>query len=156
MRQGARAAVVGLIVCALPATGTSLGLARTLPPPQRVPSVAFAVTHERPVAGQTFTGLAIILDDPNTTTINRVLCDAQVGAKMKILRARLQAMFTDASGSAPVGEILCTWRIPAHSVGQRLRLRDNGDGPRAIVYVNDGQSRLLSPELSWRVRRSSR
>jgi hypothetical protein len=153
VRQGARAAVVGVIVCALFATGTPLGPARTLPPPL-APRAAFAVTHERPVAGRTFTGLAIILDDPNATTINRVLCDAQVGAKMKILRARLQVMFTAASGLAR--EVLCTWRLPARSVGQRLRLRDVGDGPRATVYFNDGQSRLLSPELSWIVRRSSR
>lgn len=146
-RRPPRAAAA--LIVFIGASTVGLATARSLPPPPL--TLRFAVVHDRPVSGQVFSGLGIIVLDPTSTTIDRVLCDAQIGSK--ILHGRQRVLFADVRRSAPVAEIVCSWRIPEHSVGQRLRLKDNGHGPRATVYVNHGASVLSSPVFSWTMRR---
>jgi hypothetical protein len=130
-----------------------LATARAGRPPPLV--VRFAVPHDRPVAGTTFAGLAVILVDPSTSRINRTLCDAEVGTT--ILHAHRQTFF-EAGRPTRVIEVVCSWRLPRQAAGHRLRLTDNGDGPRASVRVDSaafsgGMVDFASPAFSWIVRR---
>ena len=128
-------------------TATNLATATAGPPAPLL--VRFVVTHERPIAGKTFAGLAIIVIDPTSTRLDRVLCDAQVANNR--LRARRQVFF--AAPSSRVAAIVCSWQVPAAGGGKRLRLWDNGDGPRATTYLSRNQTVVSSPEFSWLVRR---
>jgi hypothetical protein len=142
-RQGARAALA--LFVAAGTTVTYLATAGAGPPPPLL--VRFAVTHERPIAGKTFAGLAIIVTDPTSTKIDRVLCDAQVANNR--LPARREVFFT--APSARIAGVMCTWRVPAAAGGKRLRLWDNGEGPRATVHLSPNRAVVSSPEFSWLV-----
>jgi hypothetical protein len=137
---------VAILTAAWVANGAYLTKARALPP--QILPIDFVVAHDRPVSGRTFTGIGITVKEPGSTVVDRVLCDALIGKR--VLRAHRRVFY---SGKR-VAEIMCSWDIPAHSAGLRLRLRDTGEGARATVYLDRGQTVISSPVVSWIVRRS--
>lgn len=99
----------------------------------------FAVSHQRPVAGQMFTGLTItdtLLSDPITV----VSCDASIGRKHL---PALQHAFYIESGK---DSVVCSWRIPAGTAGKRLWVGQAKASTKG--GFNDAQSQVLA----WRIR----
>lgn len=108
-------------------------------------------TRARPVAGKTFAGLAIESDYP--PVIERLDCGAEIGGER--LRARERFFFPSATGG---DKVVCIWRIPAHTAGERLRLlKHNPQGDALVVhFLPSGEETVgIFPRLNWRVRRGS-
>jgi hypothetical protein len=104
------------------------------------------VTHEEPVAGRLFSGLAFT---PVGARITQVVCDARVGRKQ--LRGREQRFYS--SGVPGPAAVTCGWRIPPRAGGKLLRL--SSDEGRAWVFLKQfaGQSTMIgTPVISWHIK----
>jgi len=104
--------------------------AGAVPPP---PVAHIAVTHLRPVAGHTFTGVTIT---PLSTIVN-VTCPARVDGKE--IRARKQRFYEPGVGLVA---ITCSWRVPASARGTLS----------TQVAVESTALVLTSPVLRWRIK----
>jgi hypothetical protein len=89
----------------------------------------FDINRKRPVAGKTFSGLTITLLGPGT--INWVNCDAKIADTR--LRARQQSFF---AGSHERKRVICRWRIPPQTGGERLRLWNYGHHPTFLAHIS--------------------
>jgi hypothetical protein len=122
-----------LIVLMLVVVGGTSAAATT--PPALL--AEFGVTHARPVAGQSFTGLTVT--PLNGARISSLSCDAHLGRKT--LHGHVLRYY----GSEDVTALTCSWRIPAGSGGKWLRLE------HATIVTSLGQSRSSSP-VRWHVK----
>lgn len=106
------------------------------PPP---PPLAYvAVTRAQPVAGQSFTGVTVT--PRGTSSITSVNCDATIHGSN--LHGRVQRFYAEGVGGPAA--VACGWRIPA-----------NAPGPlRVQVAVVTSNGTLISPTLSWRIKRT--
>jgi len=91
--------------------------------------VEFHINSQHPVAGKTFSGLTIKL--LGAGTINWVNCDARLADKR--LRARKRSFF---DGSHQRKTVICRWRIPPHTGGERLRLWNYGHEPTFLAHIS--------------------
>jgi hypothetical protein len=133
------------------------------PPP---PQMFFVAAHHSPVAGQMFTGVTVIDEDPQISPLVRVSCGGVLGhhallGRQHVFsatpppgRAGALARFEKA---AKVEEVTCSWQIPAGTAGERLRLGSGRrDGARVATYTAGTRTTpaetISSPEYSWTVR----
>jgi hypothetical protein len=98
--------------------------------------IFFLAAHHQPIAGQTFTGVTVIDENPRVDPLVGVSCGGVLGHQP--LPGR-QHVFSTAPPPGKAGalarfekvteveEVTCTWQIPAGSAGERLRL---GTGSR--------------------------
>ena len=122
----------GLLLAAVIAAGVLAATAAAGPPPPLLAHIA--VTHARPVAGHTFTGVTIT---PVGTTIENVTCPARI--RHANLPARKQRFY---DGDFGLIAIACSWHVPASARGKL--------STRVTVVTDNGT--LASPNLTWRVR----
>ena len=101
--------------------------------------VWFATTGALPVAGQSFTGLAMIPE--NGTYIKTAKCPALVGR----VRVPGRVLRYKVAGAKPFA-LTCTWKIPAGAQGKLLWLSHE------VAITIDGYTQDHGPNLSWRVR----
>jgi hypothetical protein len=73
------------------------------------------ISHRHPVAGKTFKGFTMKLETAGIAgTVISVKCDARIaGQPLRTLRP---------ISRAPVKAVICRWRIPPYTAGERLRL----------------------------------
>ena len=93
-----------------------------------------AVTHARPFAGRTFTGVTVT---PVGTTIENVICPALI--RHETLHARKQRFYERDFGLIA---ITCSWDVPASSRGKL--------STQVTVVTGDGT--ITAPTVTWRIR----
>lgn len=118
------------VIAALILTAASAGSPRTS-------AVSFAVAHDSPVAGRSFSGLIMTNLD---TRVTQVRCVGKIGGKP--VRGRLHRFYSSVVGS-PVA-VSCNWQIPAGTGGKRL-------DARAYAFIAHGPTFGASP-VSWRIK----
>jgi hypothetical protein len=100
-----------------------------------------AVTHLRPVAGHTFTGVTVVpvtqAGQPRTT-IQNVTCPAQIQGVN--LRARKQRFYEHGVGLVA---ITCSWHVPTSARGTFS----------TQVAVDTSSINLSNFKMSWRIKR---
>lgn len=105
------------------------------PPPTAL--AHFAMTHTRPVAGRTFTGVTVT---PAAESIWYVTCDATL--RGTTLHGRVRMFYADDVPGGPAA-VTCSWRIPAKARGLLQAT--------VIDWTKTGQQG--GGGLSWRIRR---
>ena len=112
------------------------------PPPFQID---FVPSRHAPSAGQTFTGVTVIDENPQLSPLVRVSCGGRLGNHAL---AGSQHVFTTAPPPGRAGElaraekvtqvkeVTCSWQIPADAAGERLRLGSGyRDGARVATYT---------------------
>ena len=130
------------------------------PPPSQIDFVA---SQQAPIAGQTFTGVTVIDENPQISPLLRVSCGGLLGNHAL---PGSQHVFTTAPPSGRAGafaraekvtkveEVTCSWHIPVNTVGERLRL-GTGHADSARVAARTARTSRMpaatisSPEYSW-------
>ena len=102
-------------------------------------------SEQKLVAGKTFEGLRFRYRGP--ATISWVKCDAEIAGKR--LHARQRSLF---AGPHQRTEVTCSWRIPAHTGGKRLRLWTNDGRARGWV-IHIWHHLAETGNASWKVKR---
>lgn len=150
MRRTVRAGIALIVFAAAVAAGLlPFGTKASADAPPQIP-VDFTTSHGRPVAGRSFSGLAItnVSGLQGKAVRTSVYCDAEVGGKR--LHARKTTFGTVRPGL--VQTTVCSWNIPAAAAGKKLDFWHNlgsGGDHRAVVWVGTGT--IGNPEISWRV-----
>lgn len=135
---------------------------RAPPPPQ----IDFVPSRHAPSAGQTFTGVTVIDENPQISPLVRVSCGGLLGNHAL---PGSQHVFTTAPPPGRAGalaraekvteveEVTCSWQIPAHAAGRRFRLGSgHGDSARVATYTSRTSKvpggTVSSPEYYWVVK----
>lgn len=141
MRRATWSAVALAALAAAVAAGLlSFGTRASADAPPQIP-VVFTTQHGHPVAGRSFSGLAVtnISGLQNAVVQTSVKCDAAIAGKR--LRARKTVFGIVRPGQ--VQTTVCSWHIPVGTAGKRLE-------NRTIVY--EGTGTIESGRLSWTVK----
>lgn len=136
--------------------------------------VNFARVSGHPVAGQTFTGVKLVVADPKVRKVKWFRCGATVGKERLQARKEVSQLASPPRGvrlfrpHTPVEVIACSWQIPANAGGRQLRLsnysenmlqRNSHLNPRAIAAIGATKKQpgaeIASPVYTWTVRPSS-
>ena len=167
--------IMRVSILRLPSGGTAIRVAATnrtwiphrfrhrAPPP---PQIDFVPSQHAPIAGQTFTGVTVIDENPQISPLVRVSCGGLLGnhalpGSQHVFTTRpppgRAGALARAEKVTKVEEVTCSWQIPAHAAGERLRLGSgHGDGARVATYTARTKrmpaGTVSSPEYSWVVR----
>jgi len=131
------------------------------------PQTFFLAAHHQPIAGQTFTGVTVIDENPKISPLVGVSCGGVLGHQPLPGRQHVFSTAPPPGGAGAlarfervttVEEVTCIWQIPVASAGERLRV---GNGSRfgarvAAVTARTPRmpgGRIASPEFSWIVQR---
>lgn len=139
--------LIGATASIIAAGAAVLSLANASAGPPLPTGFGFIASHERPIAGQLFTGVVVVNRHPSSATITRVRCDAQVGNER--LRGRQRRYYVPPYSE--VADVACSWRIPANAGGEKLRLWHYRFGRRVGVFDASGFAADSLP-LSWLVK----
>jgi hypothetical protein len=121
------AIVAGVAVVVL--TGATAG-----PPP--LPAALFATTHQQPVAGRTFPGVAVMHVGPR---IQYVTCYARIGHKgLKVGQQKFYASGVDGPTA-----VICNAHVPADAHGALTM--------RAVAFTAP-ETTTSTAALSWRIK----